>query len=134
MGLEDVYVFSDNVLAPDGVTRISASKRLDRELRRDRRMLDPDGRIEAAREGRQKNIGLIPLDEQGRAMCWCGECLMWQRREAFGRDVLRGGKPRRVCKTCEAAKERIRYAQEARDQGRQVRTYKRQLVQMSDGG
>ena len=134
MGLEDVYVFSDNVLAPDGLTRISASKRLDRELRRDRRVLDPTGSIEARQQAKQREIGLIPLDEQGRAMCWCGDCLTWQRREAFGRDVLRGGKPRRVCKTCEAEAKRKLYAQEAAGQGREVRTYKRQLAAMTDGG
>ena len=129
-----IYIYSDNMLSPDGVTRISGCKPLDHDLHRDRKSLDPHGDIEARRQNKLHEIGRIPLDEQGRAMCWCSECLMWQRREAFGRDVLRGGKPRRACKTCEAAKERQRYAQEVAEQGRQVRAYRRQLVQMADGG
>ena len=132
--MDDVYTFSEHILADDRITRVSGSVKLDRDLKRDRRALDPTGSIEARQQAKQREIGLIPLDEQGRAMCWCGDCLTWQRREAFGRDVLRGGKPRRVCKTCEAEAKRKLYAQEAAGQGREVRTYKRQLAAMTDGG
>lgn len=130
----DVYTYSDNILCDDRVTRVSGSVRLDRDLRRDRKALDPHGDIEARRQARQREIGLIPLDVDGKAMCWCGDCLTWQRRSAFGDDVIRNGKPRRVCKTCEAAQKRKKYADEVAEQGRDVRGYKRQLVQMSDGG
>lgn len=132
--MDDVFVYSENILAGDGMTRVSGCVKLDRDMRRDRRVLDPHGDLEARQAAKRREIGLIPLDEQARALCWCGECLMWQRREAFGRDVLRGGKPRRVCKTCEAAIARQKYAEEAAAQGRSVRGYQRQLIAMQDGG
>lgn len=131
MGLEDVYVFSDNMLAADGVTRISGSKRLDRELRRDRRVLDPDGRIEAARARRSGRIKEIPPH-----MKWCSDHDGdgWVDVDAFSPDPRYRDGRHPICKACRARQARRMYALQKQALGQEVRGYRRQLVAMTDGG
>ena len=123
-----IYIYSDNLLAPDGVTRISGCKPLDHDLHRDRKSLDPHGDIEARREARQKCIAEIPPH-----MKWCSDHDGdgWVDIDEFSPDPrYRDGKAP-VCKACRARQARRMYALIKQAQGLTVRGYQRQLI---DGG
>lgn len=131
-GADEVYVFSDNMLAPDGVTRVSGCKPLDRDLRRDLKSLDPTGALQEWRERRRGQIKEIPPH-----MKWCSDHDGdgWVDMDDFSPDPrYRDGKAP-VCKHCRARQARRMYALMKQAQGQQVRAYnRRDLVMMADGG
>lgn len=138
-----IYIYSDNLLAPDGITRISGCKPLDHDLHRDRKVLDPHGDIEAAQERRRGRVIQIP---PGKNWCSCHEHEGydehghddggWRPNEEFTEYIEVRGKRRKHehCKACRARHARKLYAAAREAAGQPVRMYKRQLVQMTVGG
>lgn len=142
-GLEDIYVESEHILAPDRMTRVHGSVKLDRDLRRDLRSLDPFGEKEARREWRRNGME-IKLNPPGKK--WCSdhpsigkptdemleknparywEMLGWVDKAQFTtkHDAADGLHP--ICNECRARHERERYASMKENEGKKVRTYKR---------
>lgn len=120
MGLEEIYIESEHILAPDRLTRVHGSVRLDRDLRRDRKALDPRG----DREYRHAPIpiGRMPTDADGKAKEWCSDPdhegydehgkddLGWRPATEFGEYTDRHGRTRLrgACNACRARRERLR--------------------------
>lgn len=138
-GLEEIYVESEHILAPDRMTRVHGSVKLDRDLRRDLRSLDPFGDREYRRAVSEMKIDLIPKDKDGNYLEWCSDPDHvgynedgkddhgWRPRGEFSEFVDRHGKKRArgCCDTCRARRERKRYKLLKEAQGQRVRAYNR---------
>ena len=136
-----IYIYSDNLLAPDGVTRISGCKPLDHDLHRDRKVLDPHGDIEAAQERRRGSIKEVPTSKK-----WCSyydhegydehgqDDGGWVDKREFTRMAATHDQLHPYCNKCRAKHQRKLYALMKEAEGQPVRTYKRQLTQMAAGG